>query len=217
MKSDSALQAAVIEEIRWDPQVGRAEIGVAVKDGVVTLSGSMSSYAQKLAAERAAERVLGVKAVADDLEVRLPGSGKRSDTDIAHAAVNALQWDTEVPDDQITVKVENGWVTLDGSVSWRFQSESAVRAVRNLTGVKGVSNMIRVAPSVSTVEVKAKIEQALKRSAELDSKRISVEAMDGKVTLKGTVRSWTERRDAERAAWAAPGVTQVEDRLFVGA
>lgn len=215
MKSDSQLQRDVTDELHWDPQTSRTELGVAVKDSVITLTGTVDSYSQKLAAERAAERVNGVKAVAEELEVRLPGSVKRTDTEIAHAAVNALMWDTEVPDDQVKVKVENGWISLEGSVTFRFQSEAAERAVRYLMGVKGVTNLVRVTPPVSTMSVKTKIEDAFRRSADVDSKRISVEAIDGKVTLKGTVRSWTERRDAERAAWSAPGVKQVEDNLLV--
>lgn len=215
MKSDSQLQRDIFDEMRWDPQVGRAEIAVAVKDGVVTLNGAVGTYSQKVAAERAAERVSGVKAVADDLQVHLQGSGMRTDTEIAHAAVNALTWDTEVPDDQVIVKIENGWITLDGSVPYRFQSDAAERAVRFLFGVKGVINLIHVTPPVSTYEVKSKIEEAFKRSASIDSKQITVESLDGKVTLKGTVRSWAERRDAERAAWSAPGVKQVEDRILV--
>ncbi len=216
MKTDNKLHSDVIDELAWDPQLRDAEIGVAVKSGVVTLSGTVKSYAQKLAAHAAAERVSGVKALADDLMVR-PLTSKPTDTEIAHAAVNALYWDTEVPNDRITVKVEDGWVTLEGIVPWRYQSESSERAVRYLGGVKGVSNHIKVQPAISTAEVKNKIENALKRSAELDAKRISVEAADGKVTLKGTVRTWAERRDAERAAWSAPGVRQVEDMIVVGA
>ena len=215
MKSDSQLQRDIFDEMRWDPQVGRAELGIAVKDGVVTLSGTVGTYSQKLAGERAAERVSGVKAVADDVQVHLQGSGKRTDTEIAHAAVNAFTWDTEVPNDKIIVKVDNGWITLDGSVPYRFQSDAAERAVRFLIGVKGVTNLIHVSPPVSTFEVKTKIEEAFKRSASIDSKQISVESLNGKITLKGTVRSWAERRDAERAAWSAPGVKEVEDRILV--
>ena len=217
MKNDSQLQRDLFEEMRWDPQLRDCEIGVAVRDGVVTLSGAVSTYAKKLAAERATERVSGVRAVADDLVVNFAGSLRRTDTEIAHAAVNALAWNTEVPDEKVTIKVDNGWITLEGSVPWRFHADAAERAVRYLMGVKGVTNMLLVVPSVSAIDVRVKIEQALKRSADIDSKRISVEALDGKVTLKGTVRSWTERRDAESAAWAAPGVKQVEDNILVSA
>ncbi len=215
MKSDEQLQHDLFEEMRWDPQVQDAEIGVAVKEGVITLTGSVNSYAQKLAVVRLTERVGGVLAVADDLKVRPPGATRRTDAEIVHAAVKTLVWDTEVPDDMVSVAVDNGWITLTGSVPWKFQSECAERSVRFLTGVRGVTNQIVVTPVVSASEVRAKIEQALRRSAELDAKRITVEATGGKVTLTGTVRSWSERRDAERAAWAAPGVRQVEDCILV--
>jgi osmotically-inducible protein OsmY len=217
MKSDEQLQRDLFEEMRWDPQVQDAEIGVAVKDGVITLSGSVNTYAQKLAVERLTERVGGVLAVADDLEVRPPGWTRRTDAEIAHAAVSTLAWDTEVPDETITVSVDRGWITLSGSVPWKFQSDCAERSVRFLSGVIGVNNKIEVAPVASASEVRAKIEQALRRSAELDAKRITVEASEGKVTLTGTVRSWSERRDAERAAWSAPGVKHVEDCILVSA
>ena len=215
MKSDTQLHKDIVDELRWDPRVKEAEIAVSAKDGVVTLTGAVETYAQKYAAERVVERVAGVRAVADDLHVRIPGSFVRSDTDIAHAVVDALRWDTEVPDDKLTVKVESGWVTLKGEVPWQFQKSSAERAARYLAGVKGIANLITVKPAVSPVEVKAKIEAALKRNAELDAKRITVETIDSKVILKGSVRSWAERNDAERAAWAAPGVKEVDDRLAV--
>lgn len=216
MKTDLRLQQDVQDELRWEPSIKDAEIGVAVKDGVVTLSGYVNTYAQKFAAERAAERVSGIRALAEDLAVKLPGSFARSDTEIAHAAVTGLRWDIEVPDDQIKVLVENGWITLEGSVDWYFQKAAAERAVRYLTGVKGLTNMINVKPKVSATEVKTKIESALRRSAAVDAAKIRVETMDGTVTLRGTVRTWTERQDAERAAWAAPGVTLVKDELVVG-
>lgn len=215
MKSDMQLHKDIIEELRWDPRVKQAEIAVSAKDGVVTLTGSVENYAQKYAAERAVERVAGVRAVADDVHVRVPGSFQRTDTDIAHSAINALNWDIEVPDDKITVKVDGGWVTLKGDVPWQYQKRAAERSVRYLSGVKGISNLIEVKPRVSPVEVKSKIEAALKRNAELDAKLITVETKDDKVILKGNVRSWAERSDAERAAWAAPGVKEVDDQLVV--
>lgn len=215
MKSDMQLHKDVVDELRWDPRVKEAEIAISAKGGVVTLAGSVETYAQKYAAERAVERVTGVRAVADDLRVRISDSLQRSDTDIAHAAINALAWDIEVPDDRITVKVDAGWVTLKGDVDWNYQRTAAERAVRYLAGVKGITNVIGVKPTVSATEVKSKIEAALKRNAELDAMHITVEAYEGKVTLKGNVRSWAERSDAERAAWAAPGVRQVDDRLVV--
>ena len=215
MKTDSQLHKDLVDELRWDPRVKEAEIAVSAKGGVVTLAGTVDTYAQKYAAERVVERVSGVRAIADDLNVKLQNSLLRSDTDIAHAAVNALRWDTEVPDEKITVKVHDGWVSLKGEVEWNFQKSAAERVTRYLAGVKGISNIITVKPRVSADEVKSKIEAALKRSAEFDAKHITVEALGNKVTLTGTVRSWTERSDAERAAWAAPGVSEVEDRLAI--
>lgn len=216
MKSDTQLRTDVIDELSWDPSINDREIGVAVSNGVVTLTGRVDSYAQKYAAERAAERVAGVRALADDLKVKLPSRHERSDTDIARTALSALDWDIEVPTG-LKVKVVDGWLTLEGSVEWQYQRAAAERAVRNLTGVKGVTNLLTVAPkTVSAYEVSNRIKDALRRSAESDAERITVEAAEGKVTLKGTVRSWSERMDAERAAWAAPGVTQVEDHIAVG-
>lgn len=215
MKSDLQLHKDVVDELRWDPRVKEAEIGVSAKDGVVTLTGSVETYAQKYAAERAVERIAGVRAVAEDLHVRPITAVHHDDTDIAHAAVNALAWNIEVPADKLTAKVESGWITLKGEVNWNYQRLAAERSVRYLTGVKGLLNLIEVKPTSSPVEVKLKIEAALKRNAELDAKRITVDMADGKVTLKGNVRSWTERMDAEHAAWAAPGVKAVDDRLVV--
>ena len=215
MKTDTQLQKDVIDELRWEPRVNDAEIAVSAKDGVVTLTGSVDTFAQKYVAERAVERVTGVRAVADDLAVKVFGPHERTDTEIAHAALNALRWDTEVPDEKLTVKVEHGWVTLKGEAEWNYQKTAAERDLRYLAGVKGISNLITVKPRASATEVKAKIEAALKRSAELDANQITVETADGSVTLKGTVRSWPERSDAERAAWAAPGVKEVHDRLVV--
>lgn len=213
-KTDVQLQRDVIDELRWDPSVGANEIGVAVKSGVVTLSGQVDSYARMYAASRAAERVAGVKAVAEDLVVSLPAGSKRSDTDLAHAVVSTLQWNVQVPDD-IKARVDNAWVWLEGTVEWRYQSRIAENAVRNLTGVRGVTNLIDVKPRAVVADVKNRIEGALKRHAELDSKQIQVEALDGRVTLKGKVRSWAERQDAEFAAWSAPGVSKVLDELVV--
>jgi osmotically-inducible protein OsmY len=216
MRKDMDIQQDVFDELKWDASVGGAEIAVAVKDGVVTLAGRVGTYAQKFAAERAAERVSGVKAVAEDLQVKLPSTFERTDTEIAHAAVNVLKWDAEVPDDRIKMKVEDGWITLEGSVDWYYQKSAAERAVRYLTGVKGVTNLVSVKGKVvSPYEVGVRIKEALRRTAELDAQKIHVEAADGRVTLKGTVRSWAERQDAERAAWNAPGVTAVDDRLAI--
>lgn len=217
MKTDLQLQRDVAEELRWDPSINEKEIAIAAKDGVVSLRGTVGSYSEKFAAELAAERVNGVRAVAEELKVQLPGQHVRDDTDIAHAAANALNWDVQVPNEAITATVERGWVTLRGDVDWQYQKEAAEAAVRHLIGVQGVSNFIRLMPVVSNFDVRTKIESALKRSAEVEADRITVETADGKITLKGNVRSWSERRDAERAAWQAPGVREVDDRLVVSA
>lgn len=214
-KTDMELQRDVIAELRWDPSVGTAEIGVAAKDGVVTLSGTVNSNAKKYGAIHAAERVAGVKGIAEDLIVKLPTSFLRTDTEIAHAAVTALKWNVEVPDDRIVARVDDGWLILEGVVDWQYQRRAAEDCVRYLTGVRGVSNTITIKTRAFAPDVRHRIQDALKRSAEVDSKRISVETADGKVTLKGSVRTWTERQDAERAAWSAPGVTSVDDQIAI--
>ena len=216
MKTDTELQRDVLAELKWEPSVSEKEIAIAVKDGVVTLNGFVDSYAQKYAAERAASAVAGVKAVAEDLQVKLPNMYERTDTELAHAVVNALKWDIQVPDDKITATVEKGWVDLKGEVEWQYQKTAAASALRNLTGIKGLTNLIRVKPkTASAYEVSNKIKDSLRRSAELDADRITVETKDGTVTLRGSVRSFAERKDAEAAAWRAPGVSQVEDNLAV--
>jgi osmotically-inducible protein OsmY len=216
MMTDLELKKNVESELAWEPSINAAEIGVAAKDGIVTLTGRVASYWQKTTAERAAARVFGVKALVNELEVRLPTSAERTDGDIARAVVNALAWNPSVPNDRISVTVSKGWVTLEGTVEWQYQRTEAANAVRNILGVIGVSNLIEVKPKVSKVEVKAAIEAALKRSAEIDANRITVETDGDKVILRGTVRSWAEREAAERAAWAAPGVRVVDDRITVG-
>ena len=218
MKTDMDLQHDVLEELKWEPSVNAAHIGVAVNNGVVTLSGHVPSYGEKNAAERAAKRVYGVKAVADELDVKLPGSLKRTDEDIAQACVNALRFNYALPGDKIKVIVEKGWVTLEGQVEWQYQREIAMSAIRHLAGVRGASNSITVKPqAVLPADVQGKIEAAFRRSAELDARRIGVEVHDGKVILYGTVRSFAERDEAQQAAWAAPGVTKIENQITVSA
>jgi osmotically-inducible protein OsmY len=214
MRNDEQLKSDVELELRWEPSVHADEIGVSVKDGVVELDGHVDSYYEKWAAERAAMRVSKVKAVASEIKVELPSSDTRTDEDIARTAMNHLDWNYLVPN-TVKVQVTDGWVTLKGAAEWQYQKEEAERAVRPLKGVKGVFNEIAVTPRVSAVDVKIKIENALKRNAETDASQISVETSDSKVTLRGQVRSWAERDEAEHAAWAAPGVTKVEDLITI--
>jgi len=215
MKTDSELKRDVENELKWEPSVNEAHIGVTVKDGVVTLTGHVPSYAEKYGAEKAAKRLYSVKAVADELDVKLPGGSKRTDEDIAQTCVSAFKANYSVPDNKIKIVVNNGWVTLEGEVEWQFQRQAALNAVRYLTGVIGVANNITVKARVTPGDVKDKIEAAFKRNAEIDARRVSVETRDGKVILHGSVRSWAERDEAQEADWAAPGVTAVENQLAI--
>jgi osmotically-inducible protein OsmY len=215
---NSTLQHDVLTELEWDPSIDAGKIGVSVESGVVTLTGHVRSYSEKSAAERIAKRVKGVDAMANDIEVKLDIEGQRDDTDIAKAALDALRWNVALPRDKVKVMVTNGgWVTLEGEVDWDYQRRAAFDAVRSLRGVRVVNNNIAVIPKVKAADVKDKIEAALRRNAEIDSKKISVETSDGRVTLRGSIRSWVEREDAVSAAWAAPGVRKVVDELKVRA
>ena len=215
MKTDKQLQQDVLDELVWEPSVDAAEVGVSVENGVVILNGTVQSLHQKWTAERVAQRVEGVRAVTDELVVKLAGDSQHSDVDIAQAAVNALDWNASVPRDRIKVVVENGRITLQGDVEYHFQKDAAEGAVRNLKGVKGVSNYVAIKPRVSAVNVIHAIKKALHRAAQVDAEKISVEATAGKVILRGNVQTWAEREEAERAAWGAPGVSDVQNDIRI--
>ena len=213
MKTDSELQQDVIAELHWEPAIQATRIGVEVKDGVVTLAGEVSSYAEKCKAERAAQRVSGVNALAVGLRVKLSGLGRRTDADIARSVETGLEWSTSVPTEAVRVLVEGGWVTLTGDVDWQFQKLAATDAVRYVLGVTGVSNQLAIKPKVSLSAVRGDIEAALKRSASADANEISVAMRGAEVTLTGTVHSWAERETANTSAWGMPEVLSVLDRM----
>lgn len=215
MKTDTALQLDVIAELKWEPSVNAANVGVEVKDGIVTLAGHVDTYAEKWDAERAALRVSGVKAIAVEMDVKLAGANKRTDTDIARSALSVLLWTTPVPPDSVQVKVENGWLTLSGEVEWEYQRQSAANSVRYLMGVTGISDQIVIKPKVSSVAIRTDIEAALKRRAQTDSRQISVAVNGHEVTLGGSVHSWSEKDLAAHSAWGTPGVRNVVDKMTV--
>ncbi|WP_439400775.1 BON domain-containing protein [Bradyrhizobium sp. DASA03068] len=215
MRSDTEIERDVREELKWDPDLDADDIAVSVKDGVVELAGFTHSYPDRLEAESAAKRVAGVRAIAKDIEVRLPSIDQRPDPDIARDAVAALKSELPISHEKITAIVRDGWITLEGSAERQDQKTVAENAVRKVKGIKGVLNVIMVKPSVEPSELKQKIQDAFKRNAEVDANRIEVEANGSEVILKGTVRPWIEREEAERVAWSAPGVSRVDDRIVV--
>lgn len=213
--NDNILRQDIVDELEFEPSIDAANIGVAVENGVVTLTGHVSTYAQKAIAENAVLRVKGVRGIAQEIEVRPFGANVTTDDEIAKRALNTLAWNTVIPDEAVRIKVQDGWVTLTGNVEWQYQKTAAGVAIRYLAGVRGVSNDIEVRPHASVADVKKRIEDALKRNAEVEAKAISVKVSDGKVTLEGKVSSWAERRSTERAAWAVPGVRAVEDHITI--
>ena len=215
MRTDSDIERDVKDELQWDPDLDATDIAVSVKNGVVTLTGFVRSYTDKYEAEAAAKRVAGVVGVANDIEVRMPSVDERPDPEIARDAVAAIKSQLPISSEHIRVIVKNGWVTLEGHVEWQYQRSTAETAVRRIKGVKGVTNLIQLRPRAEPSDIKRKIQEAFKRSAEVDANRIQIEANGGEVILKGTVRSWIEREEAERVAWSAPGVTNVVDRIVV--
>jgi len=215
MKEDSQLRRDVEAELEWDPRIDAREVGVAVKEGIVTLSGHVASYASRWAAESAVGKVAGVKAIANEIEVRLGKEATLSDTEIATAAVHALRSNVSVPMRELTVVVRDGWVTLEGAVDAGYQREIAENCVSYLRGVRGVSNLLAVRPYTTVSDVKTKIEAAFRRHAQIDAQKVQVSTANGTVTLTGEVPTWQERREAESAAWAAPGVTRVQNAIAV--
>lgn len=214
-KTDTDIKSDVLTELKYEPSVKTTDIGVLVKDGAVTLTGFTTTYGEKWDAVRATKRVSGVRAVADDIKVKLAGSHERTDGEIAASAADHIEWSTSVPDDKVDITVQDGWVTLEGKLEWWYQKNAAENAVIFLTGVKGVSNLITITSKAVASEIEASIEKAFERNALLDSNKIEIQITDNKVTLRGKVRTYAEREEAERVAWAAPGVYSVDDKIKV--
>jgi osmotically-inducible protein OsmY len=215
MKTDKQIQTNVISALEWEPSVDASKIGVSVRDGIVTLDGYVDSFVEKLAAERVTSIVLGVKGIAEEIKVRLPQSYERNDADIAEAALNALEWNVAVPHAQIKVQVQDGNIILSGEVDWEYQRIAAHNAVCCLVGVKGITNQISIKPSIKPVDVKSNIKRALKRHSVIDTNNLTVKVVGSKIILSGNVHSWTEKEEAGTAAWATPGVSDVENNIVI--
>jgi len=215
MHLDSDIERDVKDELRWQPDLNPTDVGVSVKGGVVALTGFVHHYTDRYDAEMAAKRVQGVVAIANDIEVRIPNVDQRPDPEIARDAVSAIKAPLPMSSEGIKIEVSGGWVTLNGKVEWQYQRNTAETAVRKIKGVKGVNNLIELKPKAQPADIKRKIQEAFKRNAQIDADRVSVDAVGGDVTLRGNVRSWMEREEAERTAWAAPGVTRVDDKIEV--
>lgn len=216
MRTDGQIQKDVIDEIKWEPAINSSAIGVSVYNGIVTLSGQVSTYSEKLHAEEAAKRIAGVKAIAEDIHVGISPGYTRTDTEIAEAVLSALKWHTDIPESQINIRVEDGLVKLEGEVEWNFQRHNAKKAIENLAGIRSVLNLIRVKSQAAPSDIQSKIMASFHRSATIDAQNIKAEVAGSKVTLKGRVRSISEKEDAENAAWAGPGVLSIDNQLKIG-